>query len=194
MEASDKSSTMKRTSTTDQWIDLSRMIWWTSPSRLNRMVTLVPTWLSQEPRAKADISSFQELFNVLAPSLGFLISFLAAQLLYFLSVSLIALVARKYFLFENRGKVKTKPLANSWFRSSKAYKLLHLSYVLMTFLVMTLISSNLSTDQVIVDVSDLMYSEETIRNTKRTACYLGENSRLFHLSRPMMLTFRLSFD
>ena len=121
-----------------------------------------------EPKAKSNSSNFQELFNVLAPSVPFLISFLVANLFYFLSMALIALLAKKCFHFGNRVKAGPKLLAKL-----KAYKVLLISYVLMAFFVMQLISMNLNTERVIVDVSDLMHSEETIKSTKRKACFLG---------------------
>ena len=126
-----------------------------------------------EPREKSDSLSFQELFNVLAPSVSFLISFLVANLFYFLSMALIALVTKKCFHFGNRVKAGPKLLAKF-----KAYKVLLISYVLMAFFVMQLVSNNLSTEKVIVDVSDLMHSEEAIRSTKRKACFLGLNFKL----------------
>lgn len=123
-----------------------------------------------EPRTKADSSSIQKLFNVLAPSVSFFVSFLVANLVYFFWLFLMAVVAKKCFdLRKRRTKVGAKKLIAKF----KAYRVLFVSYVLMNFLVMQLISNNLSTEKVIVDVSGLLHSEEAIKATKRTACFLG---------------------
>ena len=123
-----------------------------------------------EPREKSGSSSLQELFNLLVPSVSFFISFFLANLFYFFSVFAIALAAKKCFILGNRVTVGPKILAKF-----KAYKFLLISYVLLAFFETQLISNNLSTEKVIVDVSDLMHSEEAIRTTKRKPCFLGSN-------------------
>ena len=121
-----------------------------------------------EPGAKPPSSTFRELFKVLAPSISFFVSFLGANAFYLLSLGFLTLVAKKGFNLENQFKIGSKLIAKF-----KAFKVLLFSYALMTFFVVQLLSNNLSTEQVIVDVSDLMHSEETIRSTKRKACFIG---------------------
>lgn len=125
-----------------------------------------------EPREKLTSSSFEELFKKLAPSVVFLAAF--CWLFYLLSITFLALMAKKCFHFRDR--VGTKLLAK--FKKQCSYKALLLSSVLMTFFVMQLISANLSTETIIVDVSDLMHSVEEIKSTKRKACFLGLKFKL----------------
>ena len=141
-----------------------------------------------EPHTKPASSSFKELFNVLAPSVGFFLSFLAANLFYFLSVFLLALAARKAFDLGGRLSFAPKFIAKF-----KAYKVLLISYALMDLLVMQLISSNLSTEKVIVDVTDLLFSPEAIKSTRRKACFLGWSFKRGDLVSVLScLTIRLS--
>ena len=127
-----------------------------------------------DPQPKSHSSAFQELFKILAPSVSFFASFVIANLFHFLSLMLIALAVKKCFNLRNRFQV-----GRQLFAKFSAFKVLLISYSLMAFLVMQLISNNLSTEKVIVDVSDLMHSEEMIKNTKRRACFLGADTLEF---------------
>lgn len=135
-----------------------------------------------DPQARPHSSTIQELFKVLAPSISFFVSFLTANLFYVLSLMLLALMVRKGVNLANRLKAGSK-----FITKLKAYKVMLISYALMTFFVIQLLSNNLSTEKVIVDVSDLMHNEETIKSTKRKACFMGLNN--FELSLAIYLRF-----
>ena len=138
--------------------------------------------------------SLQELFNHLVPSTPLLVSSLVASLFYLLAAFLLAQTVRKCFNSSThlqRPTSRTASMTNRFgllvskqFRSnlrllrrSRVFRVLLITYVLSTFLVQIMLSMNISTEKIVVDTTDFIHSEESLRNTKRTPCFTG---REFH--------------
>ena len=124
-----------------------------------------------EPRERSDSSSLWKLFDVLAPSISFFVGFLFANLFYFASVFLLVLAVRKCLNLGNRTRVERKLLE----KFTLTHSVLLILFILITFFETQFISNNISTQKVIVDVSQLLHSEDAIRTTKRKPCFIGSN-------------------
>lgn len=105
-------------------------------------------------------SNFENLFNILISSSSLLNVLIFSNLFYLISLFLICLLFKKYELNHCKKNV---------------FKILSLFYVFFNFFILLLISNCIKTEKVIVDVSGLIHSEETLMNTKRKACFLGMN-------------------
>lgn len=135
-------------------------------------------------------TSLQELFDLLVPSMPLLVTFLVASFFYLLSAFLFAQTIKRCFDHPSRSSRSTTKKRNfmqkcfsfvaKWFQSnlmllghSGVRRILFITYVLFMSLVQIVISMNIKTEKIIVDTSDLIHSEETLRNTKRTPCFPG---------------------
>lgn len=112
-------------------------------------------------------TNLYELLNILTPSTNFLNFFLFTNLFYFLSIYLIS----SFIKNKSSNQINRKPIT---------IQFLSVSYIVFIFLVRQLISNNIKTEKVIVDVSDLIYSKETLLNTKRKVCFIGKDNFKFN--------------
>lgn len=150
-----------------------------------------------EPKERQASSSLQELFSLLVPSMPLLVSFLITSIFLLVAVFLLALTIRKRFNSQvqpirttiYRRKPKTtfgfsvvkqlRSYMRSYMRSykllrrSRVFRVLLITYVLFAFLVQIMLSMNIKTEKIIVDTTDLIHSEESLRNTKRRPCFPG---------------------
>lgn len=131
-------------------------------------------------------TSLHELFDLLVPSTPLLVTFLVASFFYLLSAILFAQTIKRCFDHPRRSSRTATKKRNfiqnfgSWFQSnlellghSGVRRILLITYILFMSLVQIVISMNIKTEKIIVDTSDLIHSEETLRNTKRTPCFPG---------------------
>lgn len=168
-----------------------------------------------------------ELFSTLVPSLPFLVFYLVASLIFFLSAFLFSTTIKKCFNAPNQIRAQNRihahnriharsqipaqsqfhapnqiharsqinrrttaeqPLFRFGFGSfvasqfperikllkrSGVAKILLLAYVLFMFLIRTMLSMNIKTNKIIVNTAELIHSEESLRATKKTPCFLG---------------------
>jgi hypothetical protein len=120
----------------------------------------------EEKRKKTNYSvDLKKLFDFFAPSLSFFISFLFSNLLLLTFAFLFWLFLKKYIYKGN--------LSPMLCREQIAFKILSFFYIVFLFLIELLILCNNNTQQIVVDVTDLIYSRETLMATKREACFLG---------------------
>ena len=150
-----------------------------------------------EPKERQSSStSFQLLFGLLVPSAPLLISFLAAGLFYLFAAFLLALTIKKCFTAPNRfdrvvffkrrinfgthfithSVSSAKNLIQSNLRLLKScgvYRALLVSFIVFIFLVQTMICMNINVEKIIRNTTDLIDSEESLRKTKKTSCFVG---------------------
>ena len=73
-------------------------------------------------------------------------------------------------------------------------KILAFAYLLYWFFIDSIYNAIISTESITVDVSDLLYSNEQILNTKKTPCFFeGKKFSIYHSPFPLYLIIRFSF-
>ena len=144
---------------------------------------------------QSNSTSLQKLFGLLVPSTPLLITFLLASFFYLLAAFLFALTIERCFRPQLRSSrtITERPnfvgkfcsfIANQFrgnlmhLDKSGVRRILLITYVLFMSLVQIVLSMNIKTEKIIVDTADLIHSEETLRNTKRTACFHGMRLRI----------------
>lgn len=141
-----------------------------------------------DPKERQSKSSLQELFSLLVPSMPLLISFLVTSVFFVVAVFLIALIIKKRssnsqvqpgrsrrkrcksFIAFIMGQFRS---CRKLLRRSRVFRVLLISYVLYIFFVQIVLAMNIKTEKIIVDLSDLIHSEQSLRTTKRTCCFPG---------------------
>ena len=110
---------------------------------------------------------FSSLVNLVVPPLQFLMAALAGLLLYLLALYLFSLCLRRWL-----NKLKGPSLQS---------KILGFFFLLFCFFIKELYNDNLNTENISVDVSDLLYSEEQLLNTHRQPCFMDEVSQTYQI-------------
>lgn len=134
-------------------------------SRSYNALQLIDKKLSNEQTER----TFKKLIDFLIPSLDFLLLFL---------ISLIV-----YFVFRALFTSFRTPILISFRRLNSKMKFISLFYLIFLYFMRQFFSCNLNTLNVIVDISDLLYSKETLLETKKEICFPERNSDIEHFEK-----------